>query len=318
MRYNIYKNLVVTILLFAICTGCVENDYRTVYDNVDLSQYRIIHLSNGETLKVPKEINRYASLSPSYTETLIDLGFQDDIVIIDNNSTYLEGLDNVTGVIDLDRVVYNITPIIENLAEVILMSSETYNKLTSEDFAMLKKHNCTIIKLDKPKTVEEVRNELEFFVELTQAPQGEKMLKNFDTKYERILEAHSNVDDFIPVFLQLYDYGSDNIITKGGDDYLNEMIRLAGGENIFRNNKGLIYTSLEEVGNRQPEVIIIVYNGDEMIERNLYNNVNLKDSPAVKNQQIYVLDDSQMYNPNYRSMYAILTIGYILHRDLYE
>ncbi|WP_326700534.1 ABC transporter substrate-binding protein [Streptomyces sp. NBC_01754] len=96
----------------------------------------------------------------------------------------------------------------------------------------------------------------------------------------------------IPVFV--YDSGDTSAFTAGGKGLGTELIRLAGGRNVFDDLDDVFGdVSWEQVVEREPEVIAIYdYAGTDSVEqkkRFLLAQPALADVPAVKNERFVVL-----------------------------
>lgn len=110
---------------------------------------------------------------------------------------------------------------------------------------------------------------------------------------EKMDAIHSKVKDVEePVRVFVYDSGEKEPFTAG-QNFLNEMITLAGGENIFREiEKGWASASWEEVVKRDPEVIVIIDYGDTTLEQKrnfLLNHPALRGVTAIKEERFIVL-----------------------------
>ncbi|RAY12885.1 hypothetical protein DPM19_23000 [Actinomadura craniellae] len=96
-----------------------------------------------------------------------------------------------------------------------------------------------------------------------------------------------------PVKLFVYDSGDKTAFTAGGAGIGNEMIKQAGGVNLFADlNKAFGDVSFEQVAERAPEVIVIYDYGDQPAEdkkKFLLANPALQDVPAIKNKRFAVL-----------------------------
>ncbi|MEU8775556.1 ABC transporter substrate-binding protein [Streptomyces sp. NPDC048606] len=96
-----------------------------------------------------------------------------------------------------------------------------------------------------------------------------------------------------PVKLFVYDSGDKTAFTAGGKGIGNEMIKRAGGVNLFADvDKAFGDVSFEQVAERAPEVIVIYEYGDQPVEekkRFLLANPALKDVPAIRNKRFAVL-----------------------------
>ncbi|MGW7436950.1 ABC transporter substrate-binding protein [Streptomyces sp. NPDC054849] len=96
-----------------------------------------------------------------------------------------------------------------------------------------------------------------------------------------------------PVKLFVYDSGDTTAFTAGGKGIGNEMIRRAGGVNLFADlDKAFGDVSFEQVAQRSPEAVVIYDYGDQSVEdkkKFLLTHPALKDVPAIKNQRFAVL-----------------------------
>ncbi|MGW4028787.1 ABC transporter substrate-binding protein [Streptomyces sp. NPDC004838] len=96
-----------------------------------------------------------------------------------------------------------------------------------------------------------------------------------------------------PVKLFVYDSGDKTAFTAGGAGIGNEMIKRAGGVNVFGDlDKSFGDVSFEQVAERAPEVIVIYDYGDRPAadkRKFLLSNPALKDVPAIRNKRFAVL-----------------------------
>ncbi|PZD97072.1 Fe3+-hydroxamate ABC transporter substrate-binding protein [Paenibacillus sambharensis] len=119
---------------------------------------------------------------------------------------------------------------------------------------------------------------------------AEKLVADMEAKIEAV---HAKVADIeTPARVFVYDSGEKEPFTAA-QNFMNEMITLAGGSNIFNEiNKGWATVTWEEVVNRNPEIIVIVDYGDTTVEQKkefLQNYAALQDVTAIKEQRFIVL-----------------------------
>ncbi len=300
--------LIIGILSLISCSVSKE-------ESVD-KELTTISFLDGTDIEVPENIETYATLAPSYTETLIDLGFEKNIVTIDSNSTYLNVYSDKVSVFNVEKIDLSVTTILENKPDVILIESLIYAKLTGEEIEDVKSNGSTFVVLPTVRSVEEVRNELDFIVRLTNAKYGAKILADFDFKYAQLVNWKNQVEEFPVVFLQIRD--SKNIKTVGVNTLLDEMITLSGGTNAFADKNNVVYTTNAEIAARQPSYYFAITNGESTQKNQILNNVELSQTVAVRNEQVYVFTEEQMFNPNYRALDAVNAMGCILHSDIYK
>ncbi|MBR0560562.1 ABC transporter substrate-binding protein [Neokomagataea anthophila] len=119
----------------------------------------------------------------------------------------------------------------------------------------------------------------------------------------------------VPVFL--YDSGSAEPFTAGRDALVTELIRLAGGRNIFDDlpiNWGT--ASWEEVSVRQPEVVVVVDYGHGSAEavESLRHQALLDGSSAIMPKHIVVLHYDEV-TPGPKNIDAVEALAHFLHPD---
>ncbi|GAA4585983.1 ABC transporter substrate-binding protein [Planotetraspora phitsanulokensis] len=103
----------------------------------------------------------------------------------------------------------------------------------------------------------------------------------------------AKIDLVEPVKVFVYDSGDKTAFTAGGAGIGNEMIKLAGGTNVFADlDKAFGDVSFEQVAERAPDAIVIYDYGDESVEQKkafLLASPALKDVPAIRNRRFAVL-----------------------------
>ncbi|MFF8032150.1 ABC transporter substrate-binding protein [Streptomyces sp. NPDC016626] len=119
----------------------------------------------------------------------------------------------------------------------------------------------------------------------------------------------------VPVFV--YDSGDKSAFTAGGRSLGTELIRLAGGRNVFGDLDDVFGdVSWEQVVERRPEVIAVYdYAGAGSVERKkefLRSQPALADVPAVRNERFVVLPLTSTL-VGIRSAYAVEDLARGLH-----
>ncbi|MFE7778840.1 ABC transporter substrate-binding protein [Streptomyces sp. NPDC057445] len=122
------------------------------------------------------------------------------------------------------------------------------------------------------------------------AGRAEQQVKKLHGTLDAVEEKLSGVT---PTKLFVYDSGDKTAFTAGGTGIGNEMIKQAGGVNLFADvDKAFGDVSFEQVAQRAPEVIVIYDYGDQPVEdkkKFLLANPALKDVPAIRNKRFAVL-----------------------------
>jgi iron complex transport system substrate-binding protein len=134
---------------------------------------------------------------------------------------------------------------------------------------------------------QEIRNVAKIFGVPDRA---ERQLKQLHGTLETV---EGKLDGVKPTKIFVYDSGDKTAFTAGGAGIGNEMIKQAGGQNLFADlDKTFGDVSFEQVAVRAPDVIVIYDYGDQPAEdkkKFLLANPALKDVPAIKNKRFAVL-----------------------------
>ncbi len=121
----------------------------------------------------------------------------------------------------------------------------------------------------------------------------ERAEERLGTLHATLDKVESRLAGVTPVKLFVYDSGDKTAFTAGGKGIGNDMIRRAGGENLFADlDKAFGDVSFEQVAQRAPEAVVIYDYGDQSVEdkkKFLLAHPALKDVPAIKNQRFAVL-----------------------------
>jgi ABC-type Fe3+-hydroxamate transport system substrate-binding protein len=105
-------------------------------------------------------------------------------------------------------------------------------------------------------------------------------------------------------------------ISRGS--YINEIIDIAGGANIVKNNVFSVKVSKEAILSLNPEVIIEINHERINEDETLKVWDELKDVSAVKNKEVYILRDTVLLHPSQRVAQGARTIAEILHPEVFR
>jgi iron complex transport system substrate-binding protein len=113
--------------------------------------------------------------------------------------------------------------------------------------------------------------------------------------------------------------GLRGIVVAGPGTYLDELLRLAGGRNVFSDlSARYAKVAAEAIEERRPEVIldaVHVEAGQEEVLRRDW--MQLSAVPAIKNGQVHVLGGREFVTPGPRLGQALLTLAKLLHPEAF-
>lgn len=254
---------------------------------------QVYHYSHNMPTKPP---NSVVSLVPSMTETLFDLGLGKYVVGVTDDCLFpAASLANKRRFGPMHAV--QVDEVIQRRPDTVIVNLE---ENSAADIAALEQSGINVWKTF-PRTVLDAMNLIWDTLHLFMV--DDRML------YERVNLIHRTIDwvggvseahedEICKVFVPLLNYP---MTTFGPDTYAHDLLRVAGGTNVFANRKPdpttppaediLRYpvVTLDDVQAAQPDIVLLpTYplgydDGDVATFSKL-------DMPASHNQQIYVID----------------------------
>lgn len=225
------------------------------------------------------------ALAPIITSDLILLGLEKNITA---NTTYCinsashtpEKIGNVSN-FSTEKII--------SLSPDIVFCGELSNRAKVEK---LKSMGLKIVFLPYPKTFAQMCDNLNKIAQATATTEKAKeLIADAKTKIEKLkIKQLTNAPK---VFVQI---GADPLFTANKDSFINELVNFAGGINIAEKSTSGMY-SKEAVIAANPDIILISEMGINGIKEKekwfLYTSL-----PAVKNNNIYIIDEYMLCSPN--------------------
>mgnify|MGYP000753867957 FL=1 len=260
-----------------------------------------------------KEYNRIASGSPAITEILYELGLKNKIIAMDKNSDVKE-LDEMK-IPKISFYQMNTESIFSLKADLIILS--TFNKADREDFIQFMKEKGTdVIYISDIKTVEDIYKCIMEIGEKTERkPEAEKVISKMEKEINEVREISKNIKNKKKVYFEISPFPS--MYTFGKNVFMNEMLEIAGVENIFNDKSGWFIPSLEVIAARNPDIIFTsTYQVDdpvkEIIDRGNWNIIK-----AVREGKIYPIS-KEAVRPSIKIIEVIKKIAEISYPEYYK
>lgn len=150
---------------------------------------------------------------------------------------------------------------------------------------------------------------------------SERAEKTEQRLYDILDDVDDKVDGTDPVDVFIYNSGESDPRTAGGRSMLNEIIKRAGGHNVFADEDDRWFdTSWEQVADREPDVILIYDYLDPSVDE---KKATLRDTPAISS--VPAMRDERFESiplsvaqPGPRSVEAVPTLAKELHPDRFD
>ena len=260
----------------------------------------IIILISGCVNENPQENNkktpeRIISTSPSNTEILFALGLGDKVVGVTTYCNYppeAPEKEKIGGfsTVDIEKII-SLNP------DMVLASSKTGD----ENIKKLEDKGITVL-IVEPKNIDEILKAIELIGNVTgKENEAKSLTENMLKRINKVKENSKNLKEKPKV---MYVVWHEPLMSAGKNTFANDIIEIAGGENIYSDMEIQYPTiSLESVIDRNPDIIIAsVGHGDagNLTYNYVMNEPRLKDVNAVKNKRVYEIDADIMNRPGPR------------------
>lgn len=262
---------------------------------------------SGKEILLEKSPEKIASGTPSVTEIIYAIGAQDKLVGVTEYCNYPEEakqneiIGGYTGP--------NVEKIIELGVDLFITDSIADDvKQTLNDAGIVV---VTII----GKSYDDVLAKISLIGEmLDHKKEADELLADMKGRQELVLSAIAGLESK-KVFHEVW---HDPLMTSGPGSFVDEIIRMCGGENIAGDAApGYPEYSLEKLIERNPQVYLTADDGFKTVEdikaRTGYDQID-----AIKNDRIYFLDGDIISRPGPRIIEALELIAEAMYPEAFE
>jgi len=307
--------LIVLLILFVLiaAVGCSElNEVVEQEELLETNGAVVVSDQMGRKVIVEDVPQRIISLSPSNTEVVFALGLDDRVVGVTEYCNYPpEALEK-------DQVGGFSTPSIERIVELepeLILASTIHE----EEVIRLEELGLPVLVVES-STLIDLYTSISLVAEVTGiVDDGEALIDSMRKRINAVESIVAGIDpeDKVRVYYEVY---SDPLMSAGKGAFINEIISLAGGVNIFADiNENYPTISAEVVAERQPDIILFPdYHGtadfviDGMTARPGWESI-----PAVRENRVYAISDDTFARPGPRVVEAVEEAAEIFYPELF-
>lgn len=268
-----------------------------------LNENKTIYVDDyGYKIQINETPDRIVSLSPSNTEILYALGLNDSIVAVTYYCNYPPEAEEKSKIGGYTTV--NVERVISMDPDLVIAAHGNGRQVVE----ILKKY-VTVYAMN-PQDLDDVMHNIRVLGEITgKEENASEITYMMEDKVEEVKEEVQERENRNVTVAHIIWH--DPIWASGKDTFIDEVINIAGGENVF-NFDGFRIVNREELLTRNPEVIIVNAGsgmgnkGKDIIYQDIMEMKNLK---AVKNDDVYVINSDIVSRPSYRLVYALEDIA---------
>jgi len=265
----------------------------------------------GREVTVSFPPKRIISLAPNITEILFSLGLDEEIVGVSIHCNFPEKAKTKVQVgsyisLDFERIV-SLKP------DLIIATGAGNTRDMVERLEKLGFPTYVIF----PKNFDDVLQSIGHLSQVVDRErEGIGIIQGVKRRKQRVVELTQGLPR-PKVFLQI---GDAPIVTVGKKSFGDNLIHLAGGENIAGKEKEMYpRLGMEEILKRSPEVMIISsMNPKGDYQKILQEWSRWKTIPAVKNGRIHLIDSDLVDRPSPRIIEGLEEIARFLHPERFK
>ncbi|MFD2611067.1 ABC transporter substrate-binding protein [Paenibacillus gansuensis] len=262
--------------------------------------------STGTDVTFDKAPAKIATLVPSETEAVYAVGAGDRIVGVDDYSDYPEEAKTKPKLGDMN---INLEAVVAAKPDVVFAHSSIQSKVIEE----LRGLNVKVFASD-PKSVDEVIAKIDTVGQILDLQAGAKQVTDqMKAEKQQVVDALKGTPlkkvymEFSPGW------------TVGSGEYMDELVTLAGGDNVGKAKAGWYEIDPEAIIKANPEVILYAKD-DEYLKNSIYDGIikrpGFKEIGAVKNGQVFPLDNNMISRVGPRLTKVLLDMAKAIHPDL--
>lgn len=272
-------------------------------------------------VKKPKMI---VSLAPSNTEILFALGLEDEVIGVTALCDYplLVKEKIKAGKISAieGNLEVNVEKIVSLRPDLVLAATSLQNRIAKT----LKQHGLEVLLLD-PGSISEVLESIIMIGKIAgRASEAEDLANSMKQRIGKIVDKTRDATYRPKIY---YEEWYKPLITVSPRSYINDVIELSGGINLFRDpgnqlrnhQARTLEVSSEEIIQRNPEIIAVGWCGfkgrvnlEDIKKRTGWNSIE-----AVRNHKIYAVDESLFARPGPRIVEGLELLAQLAHPELF-
>lgn len=261
----------------------------------------------GRKVSIPIRVERFVSLAPNLTEIVYAIGAGERLV---GNTTFCNYPEQAKSATKIgDTLQPSIERILSLRPELVLVSTASQLEAFT---GQLNEHRIAVYITD-PHDLEGVFRTITNLGDLLNEPIGaSELVKDLRARTETVERAVAARPP-VRVFFQL---SGQPLYTAGKTSFVTNLIERAGGQSVTSDiNEAWPRLSDEAALASRPEVVIMLSGESMGAAANIKVAPALRNSPAVRNGRVYVIDGDLLTRPGPRLVDGLERIARALHPE---
>jgi len=268
----------------------------------------------GIDISIPDEINKIISISPANTEILIELGFGDKIIAVDEYSKDIEGLPQ--GIPLFDMMAPDAEKIVALEPDIIYTTGMAMAE-GNDPYKPIRDMGICVAYIPASLSIEEIYEDILFIASsLKVQDKGLDLVNRMKNKIEEFKKVGATIEDKKTVYFEIS--AVPYLYSFGKGVFLNEMIEIIGAENVLSDHEWWISVSEETVIAADPDVIITNVDYIENPVEEIKSRPGWENMKAIKNNDVYYVDNYATSHNNHNIITGLEQMARAIYPDIYR
>ena len=262
------------------------------------------------------QLNRIISIGPSNTEILVALGFGEKIIAADTFSEGIEGI--ASGISIYSMMSLDLEHIINQEPDIVFVTGLTFVDGDEEPLRMVSAMGIPVIYIHTSNSIADVIGDIRRIAEVMGAEaEGALIVSAMEREINRISQIAATIPQSERRTVYFEISPAPFMYSFGRGTYLNEMIELTGGENIFYNRESWMAVPDEILLAANPDVIISSVDFVEDPVTEILGRPGWSSITAVQNRSVYTVNANHSNRPSQNIILALGEIAKAIYPEYY-
>lgn len=267
--------------------------------------------ATGQEITIPAEPKRIVSILPSNTEILYALGLGDRVVGVTKWDDYPPEVKGKPVIGDLNP---NGEAILAQKPDLVLAGVSANGK----DVQALRGLGLKVAAFE-PKTIQEVEETIRQVGKITNtAAKAEEVVQGMEAKVKTVTDKTKNLSPAQKPRVYVEVSPAPDLYTAGQGTFMDEMVQLAGGQNIAGDLQGWAKISAEQVIVKNPQVILSTHGATADVFKDISSRAGWSQLAAVKQRRVMAVDTNLVSRPGPRIVDGLLAFAKAIHPELFS
>lgn len=292
----------ITLLLFTICFFGLQSFAQKTIKGAD-----------GQKVTITDK-SRIITIGGSITETVFALGAGEQVVAVDQSSTFPASVHALPKVPYIRRLAAE--GILSLNPSLIIAGDEASPKTAIQQ---LRAAGVPVLLIPTESSVNGVITKIEQIAKaLSKTQEGEQLITDLKVKLEKSKTLLNQTSGAAPKVMFILSLGQGSPLISGKETEAAKVIKLAGGNNAFQTFSGYKPVSAGAIAASNPDIILMMGNrleGENAVEK-IKQIPGISLTKAAKNNQIYTFDGNYLMGFGPRTGDAVLQLVHLFYPDL--